>query len=146
MAHDLREIEAEAKALIAKHCPMYSFGWMNKKTVLGDCSYAHKRIRLSKFHVLKNDRSITTNTILHEIAHALAGVGNGHNIIWKRWCIQVGANPVRCASVERTGHSWELHCYCEGKVRKYYRKPAHTTIHWSVCTRCRGKLKLKKVA
>ena len=40
------------------------------------------------------------NTILHEIAHAIAGGHNHHNEIWKRCACKLGARPERFSNVE----------------------------------------------
>jgi predicted SprT family Zn-dependent metalloprotease len=143
MTNDLKEIEREAKTLINQYCPWYKLQWMNKKTVLGQCFYGRQVIMLSKFHAQHNDRSITRNTILHEIAHALAGVGAGHGPKWKEICVKIGAKPKACASIERHNHKWELSCSCD--TYKYYRKPAATTVKWAVCRKCRSGFKLNKV-
>ena len=141
--HNLREIELEAKELINQYCPDFSLGWMNKKRVLGDCNHGRKLIRLSKFHSQNNDRAVTRNTILHEIAHAIVGPGHGHNNVWKRACLTVGAKPERCARVEEVGHTWEMHCKCT--VHKRYRKPKASTVKYGYCVKCKGGLILKRV-
>lgn len=144
MKHDLKEIEKEAKALINKYCPAFQLRWMNQKTVLGQCFYYKQIITLSKFHAEHNDRAITRNTILHEIAHALAGAGAGHGPKWKEMCLKVGAIPKACTDVERHSHKWELICKCN--TYKYYRKPSATTVNWANCRKCKGDFTLKKVA
>lgn len=144
MAHNLNDIEHHSKILIAKYCPDFKFVWMNKKTVLGTCSSKRKEIALSKFHAAKNPLAVTKDVVLHEIAHALVGAKHGHDKVWKAMCIKIGAKPERCANIERTGHTWELHCSC--MVHKRYRKPRMSTVFYSRCGKCRGTLTLKKVA
>ncbi len=56
-----------------------------------------KTIRLSRHLVALNDDAEVRDTILHEIAHALAGLENGHNAKWKAVCRKIGANPQRLA-------------------------------------------------
>jgi len=60
---------------------------------VGVCSYRKKTIFLSKPYTLANDESIIYEVILHEIAHAIVGIGNAHNHIWKRKCIELGIKP-----------------------------------------------------
>ena len=42
------------------------------------------------------------DTILHEIAHAIAGYSAGHGQKWKDVCIQIGAKPERCYDSKTT--------------------------------------------
>lgn len=140
MLNDLNEIEKKAKHVIAKHCPEYKFAWMNKKTVLGYCDYGTRTIALSKFHALKNPLSVTKDTVLHEVAHALTP-GCGHGKAWKIVCKALGGTPQACAKIEITGHKWELGCKC--RTEKYYRKP--TRFVGAFCKKCKMDLELKKV-
>lgn len=78
----------------------WRFSWHNKKVSLGTCSYNKKRIYLAEWYVELNDEDEVTDTILHEIAHALAyqrhgSAGHGHGEIWKSICVEIGAKPER---------------------------------------------------
>jgi hypothetical protein len=79
----------------------WSFAWDNSKSVLVyvnirlNSGYAPTgTIGLSRLLVV-NDVIQVTDTILHEIAHALT-LGDGHGYAWKRKCIEIGAKPERC--------------------------------------------------
>jgi len=93
---EIKEAEKLAKELIAKYCSDYSFKFNNRKKAFGVCSSREKWISLSKPLVKLNDKARVTNTILHEIAHALVGCVNGHNYIWKRKAIEIGCDGERC--------------------------------------------------
>ena len=78
----------------------WRFNWHNKKVSLGTCSYNKKRIYLAEWYVELNDKDEVMDTILHEIAHALAyhrhgSAGRGHGKIWKSICREIGAKPER---------------------------------------------------
>jgi len=77
----------------------WNFAYHNKKRSLGTCNYRKRTIYFSNYWV-KLGKDKILDTIRHEIAHALAGWSNGHNHVWRRYCIMVGANPSRCASEE----------------------------------------------
>lgn len=62
----------------------------------GRCVYSTKTISLSEVLVELNDEGEVLDTILHEVAHALAGSGHGHGPVWKAWCRITGARPERC--------------------------------------------------
>ena len=80
----------------------WKFRWHNKKVALGTCSYNRKLIYLAEWYVKLNDKDEVMDTILHEIAHALAyhrhgSAGRGHGRIWKSVCREIGAKPERCS-------------------------------------------------
>lgn len=67
----------------------------NSKRRMGRHRGSRKIISLSKSHILHSPPEDVTDTLLHEIAHAIAGGFNGHNDIWKKVCIEVGCKPER---------------------------------------------------
>lgn len=75
-------------------------GWYgeldNAKRRFGQCRHGENVISLSSHLARLNSREQVLDTILHEIAHALVGPGHGHDAIWRRKCIEIGANPSRC--------------------------------------------------
>ena len=81
-------------------------GWVididNAKTRFGCCNFTKKEISLSKPLIEANDYVEVVDTILHEIAHALVGPGHGHDAVWKRMCVKIGAKPQRCFSSDDT--------------------------------------------
>ena len=52
-------------------------------------------IFMSKGFVLNNEENEIKNIILHEIAHALVGIGEGHSRKWKNTAIDIGCNGKR---------------------------------------------------
>ncbi|MEO0588250.1 MAG: SprT-like domain-containing protein, partial [Planctomycetota bacterium] len=71
----------------------WSVGFNRRKTVCGVCNYTDRRIELSRHHVELNDEPIVLDTILHEVAHALAGSRAKHGPKWKRIAAELGATP-----------------------------------------------------
>ena len=61
----------------------------------GQCRYSKKEIGITKKLANINTIEETKDVVLHEIAHALTGRGHGHDAVWKRMCIKVGARPER---------------------------------------------------
>jgi len=75
---------------------IWKFDWIDsKKRLYGQCDKQKHLIRLSKYYVLVNEEKFVKDTILHEIAHAKCHK-RGHNKFWKKWCIKLGAIPLRC--------------------------------------------------
>lgn len=80
----------------------WSFELDSAKRRFGVCRHGSKRIGLSRPLTELNDVEKVKDTILHEIAHALVGVGHGHDSVWKAKCVEIGAKPERCYSSEDT--------------------------------------------
>ncbi len=111
----------------------WSFRWDHARRRLGSCRYKDQLITLSwHFVKLNSDKPAQIiDTILHEIAHALAWVHfreQGHGRRWKEWCLRVGATPRASAKqgeVEAEPYKYILRLKTTGEfVAGYYRKPA----------------------
>jgi len=92
----------EGERLLKLH-GLKDLGWKfdigNRKRQIGTCFHSTKTITISKWWIEDSTPEAITDTILHEIAHALVGPGNGHNKVWRAMCIKVGAKPIRCGDV-----------------------------------------------
>jgi predicted SprT family Zn-dependent metalloprotease len=53
-------------------------------------------ISLSRSITELNDHDFVKDTLLHEIAHALAGPGHHHDAVWKEIAQRIGCNGRRC--------------------------------------------------
>ena len=93
-----------AESLMAKHLDLFdkhlgwSFAFDNASVRLGLCSYTRRVISLSAEFVQRNAEEQVRDTILHEIAHVLAGAKAGHGRLWKLTAISIGAKPERCST------------------------------------------------
>jgi len=114
----------------------WTFGWNRRKRSLGLCRYAERRIELSFYFVQANGEEPVRETILHEVAHALAGEKAGHGPRWKAMCAVVGCKPERCdngsAVMPRGG--WAGQCPSCGKQYSRHRKPQKHARYW--CRAC----------
>lgn len=82
---ELQHVRDLADRLIAQHLDeSWSFGFDNAKRRAGQCDYAKKRITLSRYLTARYDDETNRQTLLHEIAHALAGHAAGHGAQWRR--------------------------------------------------------------
>jgi len=61
----------------------WEFYWDTKTRRYGCCSHEHQTISMTKSHSYVRSIDQFTNTMLHEIAHALVGPGHGHDDVWK---------------------------------------------------------------
>lgn len=80
------------------------------RNVLGRCKYRQKLIELGTQYVKANGIEAVKDTILHEIAHAIAGNKAGHGVEWQNVCRRIGAKPNQFASVEEkiVRHAYRL--------------------------------------
>ncbi len=119
----------------------WSFAFNRHKTHLGLCRYDDRRIELSIHYVLANDEPSVRDTVLHEIAHALAGPAAGHGRLWKRWCERLGATPRSCGEATMPLGRWRGVCPSCGYVYSRHRRPAARAVY--SCRDCgprRGRL------
>lgn len=102
----------------------WGFAFNRRKQAMGLCIYRRRTIELS-IHLVERDNSWEEirDTILHEIAHALVGPEHGHDQVWKRKCIEIGARPERCGKADMPEGHWKAHCGGCGKRFHGYRKP-----------------------
>ncbi|MFC3853456.1 SprT-like domain-containing protein [Salinispirillum marinum] len=130
----LETIETLASSLLARHLPQWSFSFNRQRRTLGLCRYREKRIELSLQHALAGNLDQAKETILHEIAHGLAGPRTGHGPRWQQVMRDLGQNPRVTAKTE-----YDLDDYTWAIVRKEgndlhwitgrYRRPQRTS-HW----------------
>ena len=94
----MKIVEAEAliKPIMNEYIPDWDFRWDRATRRFGCCYQNLKRITLSKTLTELNEWDDVKDTLLHEIAHALAGEGHGHDWLWKDKCELIGARPERC--------------------------------------------------
>ena len=100
----------------------------------GQCLYKEQRIQLSVGHCLKADPAEVRNTVLHEVAHALAGPGHHHDEYWKKIAREIGCTAERCTTVKHSAGRWIGRCGCGGRTYERQRLTART--RHSICTRC----------
>lgn len=82
----------------------WTFAFNRARRQLGKCDYTKQRIELSSPFVARNDEAEVRDTILHEIAHALAGHRAGHGPKWRAMCEKLGARPKRTCETATMPH------------------------------------------
>jgi predicted SprT family Zn-dependent metalloprotease len=131
-----------ARSLMAEHgLGGWIFRFDHARRRFGSCAPTKKRITLSRPLTLLNDEAEVRDTILHEIAHALAP-GDGHGRAWKAACARLGARPVRCYTDEmvvsppRRAAPYQVGCPRCGWWQDRHR----LTRRKLVCRRCRARV------
>jgi predicted SprT family Zn-dependent metalloprotease len=130
---ELNEAKKLALNLMSDHnLNHWSFKWHNKKRAFGTCYYRKMAIGLSQILIPQMTVEAVTNTILHEIAHALVGGGHGHGYVWRNKAIEIG-----CDGNRTNNHNVEVEAkyvaICKGCGERItaHRKPKRK--HWCKC-------------
>lgn len=76
----------------------------------GLCDFRQKTISLSRHYVRHAELAHITDTILHEIAHALVGAGHGHDSVWRQKAREIGCTATRCHSLNFSDERWIMRC------------------------------------
>lgn len=88
---DLNRVRTWANALITLHLDeTWSFGFDNAKTRAGLCNFTAKRITVSRYLAARFEDDAIHQTLLHEVAHALAGPRAGHGAAWRAIAADLG--------------------------------------------------------
>lgn len=88
---ELQRVRTWADALIALHLDdSWTFAFDNAKRRAGLCDFGRQRISLSRYLTARYDDDTNHQTLLHEVAHALAGSAAGHGPRWQRTARELG--------------------------------------------------------
>jgi len=83
------EVIVLANSLMEKHkVEHFKFDFMQDSSSFGLCTI--DTIKLNYHHAINDSMEEIKDTILHEIAHAIAGNENGHNEYWKSIAKEIG--------------------------------------------------------
>ena len=94
----LNAVAVQARGLMDRHgLDEWTLRFNTARKKLGECRAEQKLILLSRPHAVNDPPAQVTDTILHEIAHALAGPSARHGSAWKAIAHQLGATPKSCA-------------------------------------------------
>jgi predicted SprT family Zn-dependent metalloprotease len=140
---DLKELETIASRQMTKHgLDDWFFGFAQTKRQLGVCKYRQKRIEIAEYHALNSPQESVLDTLLHEIAHALAGPKAGHGPAWKAVAVQIGATPRACDNSDDTAMQpgdWQATCPACTKIIHRY-KPPRSLSGYQCCCKARSPL------
>ena len=104
-AERLAEVAKEARALMDAHGLQewtLRFGAAPRR--LGACFEQPRIIEIARWHAARDEPRQVIDTVLHEIAHAIAGVTAGHGPAWKAVARQIGATPTARAEEKDEDH------------------------------------------
>jgi predicted SprT family Zn-dependent metalloprotease len=124
----------------------WSFAFNRAKQTMGLCRHDQRRIELSIYFVMANDPASVRDCILHEIAHALAGLKAGHGPNWKRVCRSIGAIPERTGDAKMPDGRWWAICpTCRRRYTRHRRPKRNLRYSCRDCGWEAGRLKFLRV-
>ncbi len=144
---NLQDAEKLAKKLIQEHLGLYKwkFKWTFAKRSFGSCNVKRSTwsdavctIKLSRPLTELNDEARVTNTILHEIAHAIQYDQSGymsHDYKWVEIAKSIGCDGERCyesENVNKPSSKYNLVCGTCGSETPKHRKPSRV----KACGKC----------
>lgn len=131
---ELHRVRTWADSLIALHLDSsWSFAFDSAKVRAGLCDFRRKRISVSKYLAARYDDDTNHQTLLHEVAHALAGPAAGHGPKWRaiaRDLGYVGGTTHRNETATELA-PWVGHCPT-GHVAYRHRRPQRAMS----CAKC----------
>lgn len=135
----LTEVEELALDLMRQYALLdsgWSFKFDRATQRFGQCNFRLKTISLSKVLAPVIDESEVRDTLLHEIAHAIAGYSAGHGRKWKELFISMGGSGKRTSDydVPVTIYTWVGTCP-QGHEVGMSRQPKRVQF----CLRCSRK-------
>jgi predicted SprT family Zn-dependent metalloprotease len=124
---DLKALADIAAVRLAEHgLTGWTFGLAHSKRRLGVCKYRTRRIEIGTYYALHNPESAVLDTLLHEIAHALAGPEAGHGPAWQAVAVRIGATPRACDNSPHTvvqPGEWQTTCPACNLTHHRYKRP-----------------------
>jgi predicted SprT family Zn-dependent metalloprotease len=124
---DSTELKAIASREMMKHgLHGWTFRLADAKRQLGVCKYRTKRIEIAEYYALNSPSETVLDTLLHEIAHAIAGPAARHGPHWKAVAIRIGARPRACDDSDETAMKpgdWQATCPACKKIIHRYKRP-----------------------
>lgn len=121
---DLSQAHHLATTLMAAHGVDWDFAWDRAKKRAGQTNFTTRTITLSKHLTELCTEEQVRQTVLHEIAHVLAGPGHGHGPVWQQKAREIGASPRRSTGPDfpRAQAPWQAVCSA-GHTHHRHRRP-----------------------
>lgn len=139
--------------LMAKHnLSHWSFDFDRAVKRLGQCIWTKngvkvRKITMSKVMTISRSDKEITNTMLHEIAHAMDYEIRGdsaHDDIWRSIALSIGCDGNRCSNVDKEvsekNYKWLAVCPEHGILGGWQRKPKDN----KVCRKCKVKIEIRE--
>ena len=126
----------EALGLMTSHgLKNWTFKLDHSARRAGCCNYRDRTISLSFNLAQSRSGEEITDTLLHEIAHALVGKQHNHDAAWKAKAREMGCSGERTHRMELAPPRWKVRC-----ENGCWTHVAHRRNPRLICRKCKGKL------
>ena len=135
---ELHAVRRRAEQLIGHYLGTgWSFEFDHAKTRAGKCDFTNRRITVSRYLAARHDDAAVEQTLLHEIAHALAGARAGHGPRWLRIAREIGYTGARThdGEVATEFARWQGTCPNGHTALRFRRPPAGRAMSCAKCSR-----------
>lgn len=110
-ADQLKSVALDAERLMALHgLAGWSFRFNDAPRGAASCKYRIRVIEMSRQYALRAPDGERTDTLLHEIAHALVGRKHRHDSVWQATARAIGCVGKRCRNVDATRPKYFATC------------------------------------
>lgn len=133
-ARRLEKITILARRLMEEHgLDEWEFRFDDGRKRAGCCNHTYRTIGLSLAYTLRAPDDHIRDTLLHEIAHALAGPDHHHDAHWRSIAERIGGSGKRCHGLPFTPPRYIVTC----ENRCWYATAERRRRH-IVCAQCGG--------
>ena len=116
----------------------WGFRFNNTRINIGQCNFSKNVIQFSNHYIPILSKKEIVNIILHEIAHALVGVGHNHDAVWQKKAIEIGCDGKRLYDGEGSiNYPYTAKCKKCGNVYHKIRLPKNGRTY--SCGNCDSK-------
>lgn len=134
---DLEWVRTVAHELIRTNLDEgWSFAFDNAKKRAGLCNYTERRITVSRYLAQRHADEEVRQTLLHEVAHAIAGHAEGHGPAWRRVARELGyvGGTTHSGEVAAEFARWLGRCP-NGHEFLRFRRPSNRAASCAKCSR-----------
>lgn len=129
----LRIIEGMARDILKEHgLQHWSFQFDWSHTRAGVCMLDLQTISVSVRHCMKSTLAEVRNTILHEVAHAIAGPRHHHDAVWYEIALRIGCTAKRTHNLKFADPKYIRRCPQNHWVATGQKRMRHR-----ICRTCR---------
>ena len=124
----------------------WTWGWNTRVTAGAVTKFRGEVIEFSTHYVDAATPEQLLNTVLHEIAHAIVGPGEGHGAYWRSTHIALGGDGSRCHDVQISRDVYPIVADCDCSRGAHYRTRMPRKGYFHTCRESGKRMEWRRVA